>query len=196
MKILSVTFIFAASLLIAKSDPKTEVRDAIKKLAEQSGYSWTSTPKIEGSQSARRQSPIEGKVEKNGFSYMKGSAGDITYEVIAQDKKMVVNYNGDWLSTAEIGENERAVQRLKAFKKPVEEAESLIGKTSEIKKESDDLYSGDLTPDAAKAFFSLLGKRAAEAPEANGSVKFWVKDGQLTKYEYKVGGKITVGEDK
>jgi hypothetical protein len=44
--------------------------------------------------------------------------------------------------------------------------------------------------------FALLGRRAAEAPEAKGTVKFWVKDGQLTKYEFVVRGKITVGEAK
>ena len=50
--------------------------------------------------------------------------------------------------------------------------------------------------------------RAARAPtvrapptaptprDAKGSVKFWVKDGQLTKFEVTVRGKITVGEDK
>src|SRR2546430_1021180 len=108
---------------------------------------------------------------------------------------MVVNYNGDWLSTAEIGENNSAVRRLKALKKPVEEAQSLVGKATELKRE-DGLYSGDLAADAAKALFALLGRRAAEAPEANGSVKFWVKDGQLTKFEVTVRGKITVGEDK
>jgi hypothetical protein len=44
--------------------------------------------------------------------------------------------------------------------------------------------------------FSLLGRRAAEAPEAKGSVKFWVKDGRLAKYQFSVQGKITVGDDK
>src|SRR5207248_3131228 len=119
-----------------------------------------------------------------------------SYEAASKDKKMVVNYNGDWLSTAEIGENESAIQRLKALKKPAAEAESLAGKATELKKESEGLYSGDLTPDAAKTFFSLLGRRAAEAPEAKGSVRFWVKDGQLTKYALSVQGKITAGPDK
>ena len=183
------------SLSVAGADPKTEVSEAIKKLGEQSGYSWTHTPKTEGSQSARRQGPIEGKTEKGGFTYLKGSLGDISYEVASKGEKMVINYNGDWLSTAEIGENQRAIQRLKALKKPVEEA-SQASKAAELKKESDGVYSGDLSADAAKALFALLGRRAAEAPEAKGSVKFWVKEGLLTKYEISVRGKITVGEDK
>lgn len=184
------------SLSVARADPKTEVTQAIQKLREQSNYSWTRTPKTEGSESARRQGPIEGKTENGGFSYLKGSVGEISYEVACKGEKMVINYNGNWLSTAEIGEDNRAVQRLKALQKPVEEAEGLAAKTTELKKESDGIYSGELAGDAAKALFSLLGRRAAEAPEAKGSVKFWVKDGRLTNYEFSVSGKITVGEDK
>jgi len=184
------------SLSLASADPKGEVLEAIKKVAAQSGYGWSYKLKTEGSESARRNGPIEGKTEKDGYTYLKGSTVETTYEVATKGEKMVVNYNGDWLSTAEIGENNGAIKRLKALKKPVDEAESLIGKAPELKKESDGLYSGDMAPDAAKALFGLLGRRAAEAPEAKGSVKFWVKDGQLTRYEVTVRGTITVGEDK
>jgi len=197
MKILTSTIsILVLSILVAGAQPKTEVTEAIKKLGEQSGYSWTRTPKTEGSESARRQGPIEGKAEKGGLCYVKGSVGEISYEAISKGEKWVVNYNGDWLSTAEIGEDNRSIQRLKALKKPIEEAESLAGKAMELKKESDGVYSGDLAADAAKELFALLGRRAAEAPEAKGSVKFWIKDGRLAKYEFSVRGKITVGEDK
>jgi hypothetical protein len=197
MKILSFVFsILALSLSAATADPKFEVNDAIKKLAQQSGYSWTYTPKTEGSESARRQGPMEGKTEKEGLSYLKGEAGDITIEIAFKGEKMIVNYNGDWLSTAEIGENNRTVQRLKSLKRPTDEAQTLAGKTSSLKKEADGLYVGDLDGAAAREMFALLGRRAAEATEAKGTVKFWVKDGQLTKYEFIVRGKITVGEDK
>jgi hypothetical protein len=197
MKILSsIISLLVLSLAGAHADPKTEVTDSIKKLGEQSGYSWSSTPKTEGSESARRQGPIEGKTEKGGPTYLKGSMGEISYEAASKGDKIVVNYNGNWLSTAEIGEDNRAIQRLKALKRPVEEAESLVGKAVEMKKDSEGAYSGDLAADAAKELFSLLGRRAAEAPVARGSAKFWVKDGRLTKYEFSVRGKITVGEDK
>ena len=65
-----------------------------------------------------------------------------------------------------------------------------------MKKESDGLYAGELAPDAARELFHQLGRRAAEAPEAQGSVKFWIKEGQLTKYEIVVRGKISAGADK
>ena len=194
--LLTISSLLLLSLSVTRADPKSEVAAAIKKLGEQS-YSWTSTPKTEGSESARRQGPIEGKTEKGGFTYLKGSVGETSYEVASKGDKMAVNYDGDWHSAADLGEDSRALQRLKALKKPVEEAESLAGKVTELKKDSDGVYSGDLEAEAAKALFALLGRRAAEAPSAKGSAKFWVKDGQLTKYEFGVRGKITVGgEDK
>src|SRR5437870_4106973 len=161
--LLSIISLLALALSAAHADPKTEVTDSIKKLGEQSGYSWSSTPKTEGSESARRQGPIEGKTEKGGFTYLKGSAGEISYEVASRGEKMVINYNGDWLTTADIGDDNRAVQRLKTLRKPVQEAESLAGKVAEMKKESEGVFSGDLTAESAKELFSLLGRRAAEA---------------------------------
>jgi hypothetical protein len=172
------------------------VSDAITKLGGESDYSWTATPKTEGSKSGSRQGPIEGKTEKSGLTRLKGSAGDTSYEVGFKGEKIVVNFNGDWLSAAELGENGSAIQRLKAFKKPVDEAAGLVKKTKDLKKESDGVYGGELAPDAAKGMFATLGRRAAEASEAQGSVKFWVKEGRLAKYEFIVKGRITVGEDK
>jgi len=66
----------------------------------------------------------------------------------------------------------------------------------QLKKEADGTYAGELEAALAKALFAVLGRRAAAAPEAKGTVKFWVKDGQLAKFEHVVRGKITVGEDK
>jgi hypothetical protein len=188
--------VLVLSTLAASADPKTEVADAIKKLAAQSNYSWTSTPKTEGSESARRQGPTEGKTEKDGYSHLKVEIGDVTADIGFKGDKMVVNYNGDWISTAEIGENNRNVQRLRAMKRPTDEAEALAGKASALRKETEGVYASDLDGTAAKEMFALLGRRAAEAPEAKGTVKFWVKDGQLAKYEFVVRGKITVGEEK
>src|SRR5260221_1846989 len=167
MKILSsISSLLILSLSVARADPKTEAAEAIKKLGEQSGYSGIWSPKTEGTESARRQAPIEGKTEKGGFTYLKGSAGDTSYEVAIKGENMVVNYNGDWLSTAEVGENTGAIRRLKALKKPAEDAEGLLGKATGLKKESEGVYSGEMTSDAALSLFTRLGRRAAEATEA------------------------------
>ena len=60
----------ALSLAAAGAEPKSEVKDAIKKLRAQPGYSWTYTPKTEGSEAAARQGPVQGKTEKDGFTHV------------------------------------------------------------------------------------------------------------------------------
>jgi hypothetical protein len=82
---------------------------------------------------------------------------------------------------------------MQNMKAPAAEIEDLVSKAQEIKKDGD-VFSGDLTEDGAKALLSAgFGRRGGQTPppatDAKGSVKFWVKDGILTKYESKVSGK-------
>jgi len=51
------------------------------------------------------------------------------------------------------------------------------------------VVSDDLTDDGAK---QILTRGRGEGSDAKGSVKFWIKDGQLSKYEFKIQGKLSV----
>ena len=59
-------------------------------------------------------------------------------------------------------------------------------------KKADDAYSADLTEEGVKQLFARGPRRpGADAPSptnAKGSVKFWLKDGVLSKYQYNVQG--------
>ena len=111
----------ALSLAAAGAEPKSEVKDAIKKLGTQPGYSWTYTPKTEGSESAARQGPIQGKTEKDGMTWLKGTSGETAFEAVAKGDKYVVNYNGEWVSVSEDDEATAGIaRRLKAVKNPLE----------------------------------------------------------------------------
>lgn len=181
----------------AVADPKADVAAAIKKLEQQSGYSWTYIPKTVGSESAGRSSvPLTGKADKEGFAVVRGEMGDVSVEIGIKGERMIVNYTGEWLSTTEIGENNRTVQRLRLIRRPTDEATMLLGKVTGLKKDSDGSYTSELDGMWAKEMFALLGRRAAAAPSAQGSARFWLKEGQLAKYEFVVKGKIVAGEDK
>src|SRR5262245_13581737 len=180
------------------AEPKTEIADAIKKLPSQANYSWTVTQKTTGSETAaRRDGGIEGQAEKSGLVKIKTTTGDNSYQAAFKGDKVVVNFNEDWIEPSELPvDNGRIEQRLKALKTtPVDQATSLAEKSKDLKAK-DGEYSGELTSEAALEFFKQLGRRAMEATEAKGTVKFWVKDGRLTKYEFAVQGKITTGTDK
>lgn len=190
-----VASLFVAVTVLA--EPKTEVAGALKKLEQQPGYSWSYTPKVVGSESAARgQVPLTGKADKDGYAVVRGEMGDVSVEIGIKGEKMIVNYTGEWLSTAEIGENNRTVQRLRLIKRPTDEAAMLLSKAGGLKKEADGSYAGALDAAWAKETFGLLGRRAAASPSAEGAVRFWLRDGMLSKYEFVVKGKIVAGEDK
>src|SRR6185436_5636321 len=71
-------------------------------------------------------------------------------------------------------------------------------KSKEISK-SGDAYQADLTDEGVKELLSFGGRRggadAGNAPppptNTSGKVKFWTKDGQLSKYEYNLKGTMS-----
>jgi len=88
---------------------------------------------------------------------------------------------------------------MQNYKAPAAEAEDIMGKAKDLTK-SDDVYSGDLTEEGAKSLMAFGGRRGGgQAPaisKAKGSVKFWIKDGVLTKYQLKLQGTVNRnGED-
>jgi hypothetical protein len=91
---------------------------------------------------------------------------------------------------------------LQNTKTPAQQAQSLLDACKSVTK-TDDAYSGDLTDDGAKALLQFPGfgrGGGGGAPQititdAKASVKFWVKDGMLTKYEIKSTGKTQFGDN-
>jgi hypothetical protein len=184
----SAIILVAFPLLAADSGPKGEVTAAAKKLAEKANYGWKTTVVVPES-SQFKPGPTEGKTEKDGFTYLTMSFGDnLTEAVLKGDKAVITNQDGDWQSASELEGGEgrgrflgRIVRNLKT---PAAQAAELAGVTNDLKKEGD-TYSGDLTEEGAKAQF-----RFGNVSNPKGSVKFWVKDGVLSKYEFKVKGKV------
>ena len=203
-KIIAINTIafFAATLMAAESE---DVKAAAKKLAEQKNYSWKTTVVVpEGSQF--RPGPTEGKTEKEGYTWLSMSFRDNTMDAVLKGEKGAAKMEGEWRSLAEMAEEGQGMgsfmaARLRNYRTPAKEAEELAAKTKELKKEGD-AFAGELTEEGAQDLLRFRGRRAGgdgpPAPKnAKGSVKFWVKDGQLAKYEYKVSGTITFnGEDR
>jgi hypothetical protein len=183
-----------ASLFAA--DAKEEVTKAAKQLGEKGSYSWKTTVVVPES-AQFKPGPTEGKAEKSGFTYVKMSTfGDNTTELVLKgDKAAFTNRDGDWQTAAE-AENAEGPGRFMAgmarnFKTPAVQAAEIAGTTKELKKDGE-LYSGDLTEDGAKTLmrFRRGGGDGPAISNAKGSAKFWVKDGALTKYEFKVTGSM------
>jgi hypothetical protein len=196
--LLSLVGFMAPALVTTAADPKTDVFAAIRKLAEKSGYTWTTTPNLEGVEANWRPGPTDGKAEKGGFTYYKSSMGEYEYEVAFRGPRSAFKGRSDWQSADELEANDRGwiARRLRAFKAPVAEAEEFALNTRNWKKGEGTTYAGELTEEGVKLYFAR-GRRSTSpaAMDVKGLVTYWVKDGLLQKYEYKVEGTVSVGQE-
>ncbi len=189
------------SLMAADKD---DVTSAAQKLGDSANYSWTTT--VEGGQ--RAPGPSHGKIQKDGLTWIDMTRGDNTTEAYAKSGKGAVKTEDGWqaldLTAAPTGggggggggnnPTRFMGMRLRNLKAPAVEAADIVGKTKGVAK-ADDAYTGELTEEGAKSLLTMgRGGRGGQAPavaDAKGSVKFWIKDGVLTKYQYKVSGTVT-----
>lgn len=185
------------SLLAADTSAKDEVVAAAKKLGESANYGWKMTVAVPESAQIK-PGPTEGKTEKDGYTHARISFRDNTIEMAKKgDKVAFTNPDGDWQTPADV-EGEQGPGRFMAgmarnFKVPAAQAVEVAQATKELKKDGD-VYSGDLTEEGAKNLMRFRrgggGDGGPTISDAKGSAKFWVKDGVLTKYEYKLKGSM------
>jgi len=203
--LISTTLLLTASLVAASAAPKDDVVAAAKKLADNGNYSWKST--VEGGQGGRNRGPTEGKTTKDGITKLVTSGQNNTTEAFLKgDKGVVSNPDGGWQTLDELANSEGPGRfragTMRNFKAPAAQATELAGGAKEIKKEGD-AYVSDLTEEQAKTLLSFRGGRGGGGGEgptvsnAKGSVKFWITDGALSKYELKVTGSVSFnGNDR
>jgi hypothetical protein len=209
----STVAVVAGTSLVALAAPKDEVSDAAKKLSDAQNYSWKSTTEMAGGQGGRFGGPTEGKTEKGGFTVITMTRGDNTFEVVRKGDKGAVKTQEGWQSFDELQQNAGQGQgqgrgrgmmgrMLRGMRLPAEEATNLASKTKELKKDGD-AYTAELTEEGAKELMSFRGGRGGnnaggqgnftppEPTNAKGTARFWLKDGQLSKYEYNVKGQMS-----
>jgi len=195
--------LLAGSLLAANAARKDDVSAAAKKLADKDNYAWKQTTENAGG-GGRGGGASEGKTEKDGYLWLSITMRDNTIEAVKKGDKGAIKTPDGWQSLSEATSGDQgpatfAARRLQNFKAPAAQAEDLAGKVKELKQDGD-VYSGELTEEGAKSQLMFGGRGAANAPEisgAKGSVKFWIKDGLLSKYEIKVQGKVSFnGNDR
>jgi hypothetical protein len=196
---IAIIALMAGSLFVANASPKDDVAAAAAKLADGGNYSWKVTMDF-GPNSQRTPGPTEGKIDKDGTTWMSSTFNDNTTEGVKMGDKVAVKGEDGWQAASEIsggggGFNPATgmARRLQNLKAPAAEAQDIITKVTDIAKDGD-AYTGALTEEGAKAMATMgFGRRGGgnrPAPtDVKGSVTFWIKDGALTKYQTKVSGK-------
>ncbi|MGD0540011.1 MAG: hypothetical protein ABSB33_00700 [Tepidisphaeraceae bacterium] len=210
---ISTLSLLAFSAVAVHADPKDDIQAAIQKLADGGNYTWTRT--VEG---GFARGPQDGKTQKDGLTWLSIQMRDNTYEVLVKGDKAAVKTDDGWKSKAELTaatanddtEGPPSPERMLLFmvqniKTPAEMAKDLASKLDNIQK-TDDGYSADLTPDAAKEQLSFRGRRPTTSPDANApavevkdakaSIKLSIKDGDLTKFEMHMTGTRSFNGDE
>lgn len=201
--LISTIAVMAGSLVATTyADPKDDISAAASKLADTGSYSWKSTMDL-GPNSQFTPGPTEGKIDKDGTTWLSVTFNDNTSEAVKKGDKVAIKGEDGWQSGTEATSGDGGggggfnparmmVRRMESLKAPAAEVQDLLTKVKEISKDGD-TYSADLTEAGAKSLLTMgfrrRGGNAPEPTEAKGSVKFWIKDGALTKYETKVSGK-------
>src|SRR5215471_11924818 len=197
--VLGLVGLMAQTLVAAESGNK--VASASKQLGEKQNYSWTMSTK-EADGSSGRLGPVDGKADKAGLTYLSFSVSDVPVEVYMKGEKGTAKALEGWQTFDDIAQTSGTaaaiVRFLRAYKCPVAQSTDLAAKAKDLK-EADGALSGELKEDAVKELLLFGGRRreGQDPPKiegAKGSIKFWIKDGVLTKYETKVQGKVTAGD--
>ena len=215
---------FATCSLLA-ADLKDTVTAAAKKLTEGGNYSWKQTMDMGGGGFGGGGPMVsQGKTLKDGLTWTSMEIMDNTIERLAKGtNSLTKNQDGQWQTREEMmaamgGDGGGGPGGFGGGRRgggmfggeivlPATTAQELAGLCQNLKEE-DGVISGDLTEDGAKAQLSF-GRRGGrgrggpggdmtppEPSNAKASVKFWVKDGALTKYELKTSGTMSFGDNE
>jgi hypothetical protein len=199
---LGLSVLMAGSIFAAEITPKDAVALAAKKLGETANYAWKTLVAVP-EDAQFKPGPTEGKTEKEGFTCFAMSFFDNKVQVVAKgEQRAVTDQDGNWKSLAEL-EKEEGPGRFMSLiarnlKTPAKEAAEIAGYAKELKSEGD-VVASELTEEGAKALQTFRPQGGDAGPtvsNAKGSVKFWLKEGALMKYEFKLKGLIKFGDNE
>jgi len=198
--------LLAAPLLAADVSPRADVKNAAAALGSQTNYTWQATVEVPAD-SPFKPGPTDGKTEKGGYTTLSFSFGDNSTEAVTKGTNGAVKTDDGWKTLAEALKDNgdggfnptmfiaRLVQN---YRVPAVEAAVLADNAKELKSDTNSI-SGDMTEAGAKEFLTFRRRGAGgDGPTVTnpkGSVKFWVKDGQLVKYQYHVQGTVNFNGD-
>ena len=183
------------------TNPGEAVSGATQRLVNKPNYSWA-TSTVEADGSAGKLGTIQGKAEKDGVTWLSFVVSGLPVSVCKKGDKGAANALAGWQTFDEIaqmgGTAAQVVRYLRSYQAPAAETAMLAGKVKELKA-ADGAIAGELKDDAVQELL-LVGTRQREGQtppktsDAKGAIKFWIKNGALTKVEIKVSGKVTTGD--
>ena len=195
--------LLAPLLFAADSEPQAKVATATRQLGDKPNYGWTTNIRDGGSNPVQHP-PIVGKTDKSGLVYLRFMDGPTPSEVYMNGQKGTVGGPTVWRTFDEIakpgGFAAGLVSMLRNWKTPAAEVTDLLGKVKSVK-EVEGVISVELNAEAAKPLLEFIaptfqGQEPPRIADPQGSVKFWIQDGMLKKYELSIQGRVIRGDQE
>ena len=158
--------------------------------------------------------PIEGKSEKDGYTWLSMKAGEVTIETVMKGEKFAVKSGEGWKGSADFqpgqggGQQGRpdpamfAARMIRNLKAPADGVLQALDRVKELKSEGDGVYSAEFTDQGAKDTIfpprpeGQGGQNGPQVSDAKGSIKIWIKDGMISKLESTFTGKMTIRDQE
>ena len=196
--LLALALLAAGAVLAADPPTAAQLKDAIAKLQSAPNFSWTLALKIPGA--PFEPGLLKGRAEKDGYAVVSQEIGDWQLDAVYKGDAIALKNDGEWKMPDP--SDMRAVFTAASVTRrgtPAVEAESLFKFAKELKAGEGDVLTSDLTEEGAKEILSFGPRGGDDGPpppkNAKGSVRFWLKDGALSKYESNVKGTMAFGQD-
>lgn len=198
------------------ANPKEDLAAAIDKIFNAPTYAWTATTEMANAPFPGAKS--EGVAEKDGYTVVTRTMNGTTTQSVAKGNRLVTrNREGDWLTPDEMrarfggarGPNSGGSPTTRApdgqtsgvrvsagfmteSMSPATRAKFLVPKLADLKL-SDGALVATVAGDAAQTWFTPNGASTPKfGPKYSAAtVKFWLKENELTKYSLSYTAKIT-----
>jgi hypothetical protein len=216
MKIKNLMALLAAAGLAwsaRAAETNATLSAAVQALTDSTNYSWSTTSEMANSPFPAMTT--KGKTEQAGFTLFSAEGPNGEIQAVKKGGKGVIKTEDGWQTAEEFRQNNQGgpgpgrgfAGRLLSAPTPAEDAGELLKGIVNIKAGADGVFSADLTEQAAKdeaGFFGRRGRSGQGAPggftppepkDAKGTVKFWVKNGVLSKIELNTSAKITFQDE-
>jgi len=209
MLALGVVLLASGAAIARARDAKEDVKNAAKKLGDQANYSWTAaTVGANEGKDPQEKGTTQGKTEKGGCTHLLTDKGGKATEAALKGDKVAVKAADGWKNAADFdpagdakGKLDKSLvlaQGLKKYKTPADQAAAYVDSIGELAG-ADGVYTGSFTAEGVKAYIDSTAKPGAkpsDLAEPKVTMKFWVKDGTLAKYELVLDAKKPKGKDK
>jgi len=205
----STLALVAGSSIVCYADSKADATAAADKLG--TNYSWKQTSENAGGGGGFGGGAQKGQTA-NGVTKVTMTFNDMERVTYRKGEKTVMqNQDGEWMTMEEMmaargGGNGGGGQGRRggrggagAQMLPAETVKDLISKTKDLK-DADGGLAGDLTEEGAKGALTFGGRgrrgggggggNNAGPENAKGTLKVWLKDGAISKYQFHVSGTV------